>query len=129
LKDSAVFDKKLLDKLVDELDDSARTRYPAGRSSCRKARRACSCTCAAGRGGDRDPEQHGGQDRPGRSVRRDGADHPRGTGGERRAKTDCVLLAINRNVFLDLVSTNPKFAIALLSAVGNRARFVALLRA
>jgi CRP-like cAMP-binding protein len=43
------------------------------------------------------------------------------------AETDCVLLAINRNVFLDLVSANPRFAVALLGAVGNRARFVASL--
>jgi cGMP-dependent protein kinase len=44
------------------------------------------------------------------------------------AKTDCELLAINRNVFLDLVCANPKFAVALLGAVGNRARFMAALR-
>jgi CRP-like cAMP-binding protein len=44
------------------------------------------------------------------------------------AKTDCMLLSINRTVFLDLVGANPKFAVALLSAVGNRARFVAAQR-
>jgi CRP-like cAMP-binding protein len=54
------------------------------------------------------------------------------TRGERVASaiavSDCELLAISRNVFLDLVCSNPKFAIALLSAVGNRARFMAALR-
>jgi CRP-like cAMP-binding protein len=45
------------------------------------------------------------------------------------ARTDCVLLTINRNVFLDLVGTHPRFAISLLGAVGDRARFVASLRA
>jgi CRP-like cAMP-binding protein len=46
-----------------------------------------------------------------------------------RAKTDCVLLAINRAVFLELVRANPKFAISLLSAVGNRTRYIASLLA
>ena len=41
------------------------------------------------------------------------------------AETDCVLLAINRNVFLELVKENPEFGIALLSAVGERALFIA----
>jgi CRP/FNR family transcriptional regulator, cyclic AMP receptor protein len=45
------------------------------------------------------------------------------------AKTDCILLAISRNLFLDLVCSNPKFAIALLGAVGNRARQLATKRA
>lgn len=44
------------------------------------------------------------------------------------AKTDCVLLAINRNAFLNLVGANPRFADSLLSSVGNRARFMASLR-
>lgn len=41
------------------------------------------------------------------------------------AETDCSLLAISRNVFLDLVSTNPEFGVALLGAVSERARFMA----
>jgi CRP-like cAMP-binding protein len=45
------------------------------------------------------------------------------------AKTDCILLSISRNVFLDLVCSNPKFAVSLLGAVGNRARLMASLRA
>jgi CRP-like cAMP-binding protein len=44
------------------------------------------------------------------------------------AITDCELLAISRTVFLDLVCSNPKFAVSMLSAVGNRARFMAALR-
>ncbi len=41
------------------------------------------------------------------------------------AETDCSLLAISRNVFLDLVRDNPQFGVALLGAVGERARFMA----
>lgn len=41
------------------------------------------------------------------------------------AVTDCSLLAINRKDFFDLVKNNPDFGVALLSAVGERARFIA----
>ena len=41
------------------------------------------------------------------------------------AETDCTLLAINRNVFLELVKENPEFGVALLGAVGERALFMA----
>jgi CRP-like cAMP-binding protein len=38
------------------------------------------------------------------------------------ADTDCALLAINRNVFLNLVKSEPRFGIALLSATAERLR-------
>lgn len=41
------------------------------------------------------------------------------------AETDCALLAINRNVFLNLVKASPEFGVSLLSAIGERARFMA----
>ena len=41
------------------------------------------------------------------------------------SETDCGLLAIGRNTFLDLVKASPDFAVSLLGAVGERARFVA----
>lgn len=41
------------------------------------------------------------------------------------AETDCALIAINRNVFLNLVKSNPEFGEALLGAVADRVRFVA----
>ena len=41
------------------------------------------------------------------------------------AETDCSLLAIGRNTFLDLVKASPDFAVSLLGAVGERARFIA----
>jgi CRP/FNR family cyclic AMP-dependent transcriptional regulator len=42
-----------------------------------------------------------------------------------QAETDCELLAINRNIFIDLVKTRPKFGVALVNAVGERARYMA----
>jgi len=44
------------------------------------------------------------------------------------AESECVLLPINRNVFVDLVKTNPKFGLSLLVAVGERARRMAAQR-
>jgi CRP-like cAMP-binding protein len=41
------------------------------------------------------------------------------------SETDCGLLAIGRNTFLDLIRASPDFAVSLLGAVGNRARFIA----
>jgi len=38
------------------------------------------------------------------------------------AEIDCALLAINRNVFLNLVKSDPTFGIALLSATAERVR-------
>jgi CRP-like cAMP-binding protein len=41
------------------------------------------------------------------------------------AETDCSLLAINRNVFLSLVKSDPTFAVSLLTAVAERVRNMA----
>jgi CRP-like cAMP-binding protein len=41
------------------------------------------------------------------------------------SETDCGLLAIGRNTFLDLIRASPDFAVSLLGAVGERARFIA----
>jgi CRP/FNR family cyclic AMP-dependent transcriptional regulator len=40
------------------------------------------------------------------------------------AETDCSLLGINRNAFLSLVQARPDFGLAILNAMGERARFV-----
>lgn len=40
------------------------------------------------------------------------------------AQTDCELLIINRDLFLELVKDNPDFAIAVLGTVGERARYM-----
>jgi CRP/FNR family cyclic AMP-dependent transcriptional regulator len=41
------------------------------------------------------------------------------------AETECKLLAINRNAFLQLVKTSPAFGAALLSGLAERAKEMA----
>lgn len=128
-KDSAVFDKKMLKELADELDHSARIRYPAGKVIIQEGQMgALMYVVLSG------SVEIAIQNNTVGTI---------GTGGmlgemalisraERvasaTAKTDCELLAISRDVFLDMVSTHPKFAISLLGAVGHRAHFIASLR-
>jgi hypothetical protein len=129
LKDSEI-DKKMLDKLVDELDDSARIRYPANRVIMQEGQTGVLMYVVLD-----GAVEIAVQNRVVGKIERGGifGEMALITRGERVAsaiaKTDCVLLAINRNVFLDLVGANPRFAVSLLSAVGNRARFMASLRA
>ena len=130
LKDSAVFDKKLLDKLVAELDDSARMRFAAKKVIIQEGQSGVLMYVVLE--GTVEITVH--NNIVGTIVQG-------GMFGEMAlitraervasaiAKTDCVLLAINRNIFLDLVCANPKFAVSLLGAVGNRARHIASLRA
>lgn len=40
------------------------------------------------------------------------------------AETDCTLLAINRNAFINLVKEQPEFAVAILTDIGERARYM-----
>ena len=40
------------------------------------------------------------------------------------AASDCTLLAINHSAFINLVKENPEFGVAILSAIGERARFM-----
>lgn len=130
LKDAEVFDKKMLDKLADELDDSARMRYPAGKVLIQEGLAGVfmyvvlqGCVEIAVQHNVVGMISRGGIFGEMALITR--ADRV----ASAIAQTDCELLAISRNVFLDLVCSNPKFAVALLGAVGNRARFMAALRA
>jgi len=130
LVDSEVFDKKLLDKLVNELDDSARIRYAPKKVILEEGQSGVLMYVVL-EGSVEILIQNNVV----------GTIGPGGMFGEMAlitrtervasaiAKTDCVLLTINRNVFLDLVCANPKFAVSLLSAIGNRARHMASQRA
>jgi len=129
LKDSAVFDRKLLKSLADEFDHSARIRYPAGKRIIEEGQiGALMYVVLSG------TVEIAIQNNVVGTI---------GTGGmlgemalisraERLASasatSDCELLAISRDVFLDMVSTHPKFAVSLLGAVGHRAHFVASMR-
>ncbi len=130
LKASAIFDRKMLDKLADELGDSARIRYAAGKVIMQEGQAGVLMYVVLEGSVDIAIQNN--------VVGRIGAGGMFGemaliTRGERvasaTARTDCLLLSINRNVFLDLVGAHPRFAISLLGAVGDRARFVASLRA
>jgi CRP-like cAMP-binding protein len=130
LKDTEVFDKKMLDKLVEELEDSARIRYAAGKVIIQEGLSGVFMyVVLAG------AVEIAVQNIVVGTVKQGGifGEMALITREERVATaiaaTDCVLLAISRNVFLDLVCANPKFAVSLLCAVGNRARFMAALRA
>jgi CRP-like cAMP-binding protein len=126
LKDSAVFDKKLLKELADEFDHSARIRYPAGKVIIQEGQMGALMYVVLN-----GTVEIAIQNKTVGTI---------GTGGmlgemalisraERlasaSAKTECELLAISRDVFLDMVRTHPKFAISMLGAVGHRAHFIA----
>jgi CRP-like cAMP-binding protein len=127
LKDSAVFDKKMLDKLEQELDSSSHIRYPAGKVIIQEGQAGIfmyivlegSVTIAI--------QNHilGKIGQGGMFGEMALIERTSGRMASATSKTNCVLLAINRNVFLDLVRANPRFVMSLLSAVGNRARYMA----
>jgi CRP-like cAMP-binding protein len=130
MDDPEVFDKKLLDRLVEELDVSARVRFPAKKIIMEEGQTGVLMYVVlegiveiSVKGIVVGKIESGGMFGEMALITR----------SERMAsataKTECVLLAISRNLFLDLVCSNPKFAVALHCAVGNRVRFMASLRA
>jgi CRP-like cAMP-binding protein len=128
MDDPDVFDKKLLDRLVEELDVSARVRFPAKKIIMEEGQTGVLMYVVlegiveiSVKGIVVGKIESGGMFGEMALITR----------SERvasaTAQTECVLLAISRNLFLDLVCSNPKFAVALLCAVGNRVRFMASL--
>ncbi len=123
---SRVFDKKMLTYLADELGDSARMRYVQDRVIMQEGQAGSLMYVVL-------------EGRVTISIRNSVVEKvgPGGMFGEMAliesskrlasavAETDCYLLAINRNTFLELVKDNPEFGIALLGAVGERARGMA----
>src|SRR5438874_12229280 len=123
MKDSRVFDKNLLNQMIQGLGDQAVVRYEKGK-----------IIMIAGQAGALMYVVTEG--RVAISIRGAVVDRvgPGGIFGEMAlvdqspraanavAETDCALLAINRNVFLSLVKSEPAFGIALLSAMAERLR-------
>jgi CRP-like cAMP-binding protein len=122
-KDSRVFDKKLLASLESGLGDGARVLYQRG-----------NIIMVAGQAGGLMYVVVEGRvaiSIRGAIVERVG---PGGVFGEMAlvdqsprsanavAETDCALLALNRNVFLNLVRSDPTFGISLLAATAERVR-------
>ena len=130
LEDAEIFDRKLLDRLGDELDESARIRYPAGKVIIQEGQSGLFMYVVL-----QGAVEVAVQNSVVGKIERGGifGEMALITREERVANaiavTDCELLAISRNVFLELVCANPRFAVSLLGAVGNRARFMAALRA
>src|SRR6266850_6657784 len=126
MKDSRVFDKTLLNQMIQGLGDQAVVRYDKGK-----------IIMIAGQAGALMYVVTEG--RVGISIRGAVVDRvgPGGIFGEMAlidqspraanavAEADCALLAINRNVFLNLVKSEPSFGIALLSATAERLRSTA----
>lgn len=129
LKDVEIFDKKLLDKLIDELEDAAYFRYTEGKTIIQEGQSGIFMYVVL-KGMVEVAVQNSIVGR----IERGGifGEMALITREERVASavaaTDCEVLAISRNAFLDLVCANPKFAVSLLCAVGNRARYMAALR-
>jgi CRP/FNR family cyclic AMP-dependent transcriptional regulator len=126
LKESRVFDKALLGTMVNGLGDRAIVRYDSGK-----------VIMVAGQAGALMYVVTEGRvaiSIRGTVVERVG---PGGVFGEMAlvdqspraanavAESDCALLAINRNVFLSLVKSEPAFGIALLSGMAERLRNIA----
>ena len=125
-KKGRVFDKKLLAYLAGEIGDGARMRYGQGKVIMQEGQAGVLMYVVL-EGRVTIAMQNSVVEKIG----------PGGMFGEMAliesakrlasavAETDCALLAINRNVFLELVKDNPEFGIALLGAVGERVRFMA----
>jgi CRP/FNR family transcriptional regulator, cyclic AMP receptor protein len=123
VKESRIFDKNLMNQMIQGLGPQAVVRYEKGK-----------IIMVAGQVGALMYVVTEG--RVGISIRGAVVDRvgPGGMFGEMAlidqspraanavAETDCALLAINRNVFLNLVKSEPSFGIALLSAMAERLR-------
>jgi CRP-like cAMP-binding protein len=125
-REAAALDSQLLADLVQVIGPTAKFRYASGRMIMREGERGVALYAVLeGRVaisiGDTVVEKVG----------------PGGVFGEMSlvdreprlasasAETDCVLLAMSRHMFLHLVKTSPKFGMAMLKSVGERAAFTA----
>jgi CRP-like cAMP-binding protein len=125
-KEAPVFDKKLMAGLVNLMAGQEPARYPAGKMIMQEGTGGAfmyvvlegrvAITIKGGLVGRAGPGGVFGEmalvDQSPRSA-------------NAMAETDCALLAINRNVFLNLVKSDPTFGIALLSATAERVRSTA----
>jgi len=121
--ESYVFERKLLNELVQELGDEARMRYEKGRVIMQEGQVGVLMYIVL--------EGKVTISMQDKVIEKIGAGAVFGemalVGKAPRlasalADTDCSLLAINRNAFLDLIKTKPQFGMSLLSAIGERAR-------
>jgi CRP-like cAMP-binding protein len=126
LKETRVFDKALLSALDKGLGESARVRYERGKVIMVQGQTGAFMYVVL--------EGRVAISLRGATVERVG---PGGVFGEMAlvdqsvraanaaAETDCVLLAINRTVFMNLVKSDPTFGASLLGAMAERLRHLA----
>lgn len=122
LKESRVFERKLLADLLREFGDDAMLRYERGKTIVKEGQAGVLMYVVL--------EGRIAVSIQGKVVERIG---PGGVFGEMAlvertprlasavAEADCALLAINRNAFLDLVKTRPEFGASVIGAVAERA--------
>jgi len=126
LKETRVFDKAMLSALAKGLGDPALVRYERGKVIMVQGQTGAFMYVVL--------EGRVAISLRGATVERVG---PGGVFGEMAlvdqaaraanaaAQTDCVLLAINRTVFMNLVKSDPTFGVSLLAATAERLRSVA----
>ena len=108
-KDSAVFDKKVLEKLMDELDDSTRMRYAKDKVIVQEGQAGVLMyVVLEGTVEISIKDNVVGEIGPGGMFGEMALISHEERLASATAKTDCMLLAINRNIFLDLIRTNPE---------------------
>jgi CRP/FNR family cyclic AMP-dependent transcriptional regulator len=121
--ESRVFDRKLLNELLKELGDDAKIPYEQGRVIMQEGQVGVLMYIVL--------DGKVSISIKGKMVEKIGAGAIFGEmalveKGPRLASavadSNCSLLAINRNAFLDLVKSKPQFGMSLLSAIGERAR-------
>ncbi len=125
-KESVVFDKKLLAYLVRKLGDGARKHFGQGKIIMQEGQGGILMyVVLEGRVAITIQDNLVERIRPGGMFGELALLERTERLASAVAETDCSLLAISRNIFLDLVKDNPEFGIALLGAVGERTRFMA----
>jgi len=121
--ESRVFERKLLNELVRELGDDAKISYERGRIIMQEGQIGVLMYIVL--------DGKVSISIQGKTVEKIGSGAVFGEmalveKGPRLASavadSDCSLLAINRNAFLELVKSKPQFGMSLLSAIGERAR-------
>lgn len=125
--ESRALDRKLLNELLQELGDDARMRYEKGRGIIQEGQVGVLMYILL--------DGKVSISMQGRFIEKIGSGSifgemaliekaPRMASA--MADSDCSVLAINRNAFLDLVKRKPQFGMSLLSAIGERARITTL---
>jgi CRP/FNR family transcriptional regulator, cyclic AMP receptor protein len=124
-KESAAFDRKLLDELVSSLSDDAPVFYDQGKTVVKEGQAGILMfVVLEGRVsvsiGESLVERLG----PGGVFGEVALVDPSPRLASAVAETDCSLLPVNRKAFLAMVETSPDFAVALLGSLAERLRLL-----